>query len=225
MAQIKTDSQHYQNIANKIREKTGETSTYYPANMDEGVDRVYEAGKKAELDRFWDNYQENGNKKRYDYAFGGQGWSDEVYKTIKYEIGSPSLISGMYRFNETITDTLKAIDCKNFVPLHNVFDGAERLKTIRSLKVYSRNTFTSTFQYCYKLEELYIEGEIGQNGFNVQWSTKLSHDSLMRILNILEDKTGDTSGITWVVTIGEANKAKLTEAELLVAYNKGWEVM
>ncbi len=41
----------------------------------ENVPKVYEAGQQAEYDRFWDNYQQNGNRTNYAYAFAGQAWS------------------------------------------------------------------------------------------------------------------------------------------------------
>ena len=47
MAIVKTDSIHYSNIAAKIREKTGEATTYLPSEMPSGIDAVYEAGKSA----------------------------------------------------------------------------------------------------------------------------------------------------------------------------------
>jgi hypothetical protein len=172
--------------------------------LKQDFDDVYEAGKKAELDRFWDAYQENGNKTDYGYAFSGTGWTDETYKTIKYEIGSPKAFAGLYRYNNKVTDTVKGIDCKNSTKLLNVFDGAEKLKTIRKFKVYSNNTFASVFNNCNSLEERYIEGVIGQNGFNVQWSTKLSRDSLMRIINALST---ETSGLSVTLSKTAVNKA------------------
>ena len=47
MAIVKTDSAHYSNIAAKIREKTGEATTYKPSQMADGIEAVYEAGKGA----------------------------------------------------------------------------------------------------------------------------------------------------------------------------------
>lgn len=85
-------------------------------------------------------------------------------------------------------------------------------------------TFANAFYDCGALENLTIEGVIGQNGFNVQWSTKLSHDSLMSILNALADKSTDTSGTQWIVTIGTENLAKLTDAEKRIAFQKGWDL-
>ncbi len=42
--------------------------------------RVFDAGKKAEYDAFWDSFQQNGDRKNYQYAFCGSGW---VTKTLK----------------------------------------------------------------------------------------------------------------------------------------------
>ena len=49
MAIVKTDSVHYSNIAAKIREKTGEATTYKPSQMTDGIEAVYEAGKGARV--------------------------------------------------------------------------------------------------------------------------------------------------------------------------------
>ena len=51
----------------------------------ENVPKVYEAGKKAEYDRFWDIYQNYGERVNYDNAFSGEGWTTELFKP-KYNI-------------------------------------------------------------------------------------------------------------------------------------------
>lgn len=51
----------------------------------ENEQKVYDAGKKAEYDMFWDNFQENGNRGSYGYGFNGLGWTDENFKP-KYDI-------------------------------------------------------------------------------------------------------------------------------------------
>lgn len=50
----------------------------------ENTPKVYEAGKKAEYDAFWDSYQNNGNRKNYRGAFG-VGFTPETFKP-KYPI-------------------------------------------------------------------------------------------------------------------------------------------
>lgn len=104
----------------------------------------------------------------------------------------------------------------------STFRYCERLHTIAVIRVAQQDRFQDTFVNCLALENLTIEGTIGQNGFNVQWSTKLTHDSLMSIVNALADYSTDTSGTTWTVTLGSANIAKLTEEEQAIATSKGW---
>ncbi len=49
------------------------------------INKVFEAGKKAEYDSFWDIYQQNGNRQSYYTAFAGEGWTNDTFKP-KYDI-------------------------------------------------------------------------------------------------------------------------------------------
>lgn len=49
------------------------------------LDDAYESGQKSEYDRFWDEFQDNGKKTRYSYAFSGSGWTNDNL-TPKYQI-------------------------------------------------------------------------------------------------------------------------------------------
>lgn len=51
----------------------------------ENVPKVYDAGKQAEYDRFWDEFQNYGNRTRYCGGFSGGGWNKETFKP-KYVI-------------------------------------------------------------------------------------------------------------------------------------------
>ena len=46
---------------------------------------VYDAGKKAEYDAFWDGTQSKGSRINYSYGFSGVGWTDKTFKP-KYDI-------------------------------------------------------------------------------------------------------------------------------------------
>ena len=48
------------------------------------ADAVYEAGQKSEYDRFWDEFQQNGNRTNYSAAFSAL-WTAEIFKP-KYPI-------------------------------------------------------------------------------------------------------------------------------------------
>lgn len=49
------------------------------------LEAAREEGRQAEYDRFWDNFQQNGNRTRYVYGFAGVCWTKETLKP-KYPI-------------------------------------------------------------------------------------------------------------------------------------------
>ena len=51
----------------------------------ENEQKVYEAGKQAEYDRFWDAFQDNGNRTKYIYGFYGGGFDVNNFYP-KYDI-------------------------------------------------------------------------------------------------------------------------------------------
>ena len=106
--------------------------------------------------------------------------------------------------------------------LFSAFSYAVGLETIDKLILKSdgSQTFSSVFQGTTTLENIVIEGTIGQNGFDVSPCTKLTHDSLLSIINALKDYSGTTTAKT--VTLGATNLAKLTDAEKATATEKGW---
>lgn len=79
------------------------------------------------------------------------------------------------------------------------------------------NTTLTMFQDCDNLTNLKV-GKITVN-FKFANCGKLSHDSLMNVINALEP-----TETTKTLTIGTKNLAKLTEAEIAVATEKGWTV-
>ena len=82
-------------IADAIRGKTGGTEPLsFPEGMAAELDAVYEAGKQAEYDAFWDAHQNFGERVRYDYAFAGSGWTPDIFRP-KYDI-RPSVCSYMF---------------------------------------------------------------------------------------------------------------------------------
>jgi len=198
--------------------------------LKQDFDDVYEAGKKAatvnelDYDEFWDNLQKKGTNIHYSYRFAFTGWNDKIFNP-KYPIAvnHNNGISNMLFWNVEITNTKVPISVTNG-SMAQAFSNAQSLKTIPSLEVNGVTNFSSAFLNCTALEELNLSGVIDINGFNVQWSTLLTHDSLMSIINALKDYSADTSGTEWIVTIGDTNKAKLTDTELDIAQNKGWQV-
>jgi hypothetical protein len=63
------------------------------------------------------------------------------------------------------------------------------LKTIEKIIVNETVTYTNWFTNDTGLTNVIVEGTIGQNGFDIHWSTKLSADSLKSIINALSTTT------------------------------------
>ena len=100
-----------------------------------------------------------------------------------------------YMFYAIRTYSIPSINTKNATRLRCVYQNARKVKTIGTLilKDDGSQEFIDCFSNCGALENFTIEGTIGQNGFNVQWSTKLSGAS---IVSIIEALSTTTSGLT-----------------------------
>ncbi len=103
-------------------------------------------------------------------------------------------------------------------------DTSNQLIWIDEVEVAETNTFNGSFNYCKKLEHAIFTGTIATNGLNLQWSTLLDKESLLSIINCLKD-FGDQDGAVRSATLGPENLAKLTDAEKVIATQKGWTLV
>ena len=127
--------------------------------------------------------------------------------------------SNMFRGCESMTSA-PAIDTSNGTNFSYMFYGCKKLTSIPALDTSNGTNFIYMFYGHNALVDLNVVGTINATGLDVSYSTLLSHDSLMSIINALADKTG-VSG-TWKVTLGATNLAKLTAEEIAIAEGKGW---
>lgn len=88
----------------------------------------------------------------------------------------------------------------------SAWQGCTKLQTIEVLRCKASTTFSSAFDYCYELVNLTIEGTIGQNGLNLQWSTKLSRASIESVINALSTTTSGLSITLSKVAVNNAFK-------------------
>ena len=88
--------------------------------------------------------------------------------------------------------------------LRNSFGRCDNLETIEKLIVKEDLIFTASFAYCPKLKNLTIEGTIGQNGFDVQYSKSLSKASWQSIVSHLSDTK---TGLSITGSLDSVNKA------------------
>lgn len=212
--------------------------------------RVYDAGKEAQEQAFWDAYQNKGKRTDYQNAFAGNGWTNETFKP-RYNIAPRYLyctfrgtgLSGdlvtllqglgvtldssnatdlgfMFTYAAKIT-RVGAINTTSSGGLTYLFNGMTLLVTIDKLilRPAGDQTFNSTFGSCNALQDITIEGVIG-NDISFGNSPLLTHDSLINIISCLQDITGTAN--TRTLTLGATNLAKLTDAEKAVATGKGW---
>ena len=124
-------------------------------------------------------------------------------------------------FYQSHIKTIPTIDATSITDsVNGIFEYWEVGESIEKIIVTETTPVTRWFVRCWELQNLEIEGTIGESGLNISWSTKLSHDSLMSIINALKDYSSTTS--TWTATLGTENLAKLTDAEKAIATQKGW---
>lgn len=186
-------------------------------------DEVYAAGKKAQYDEFWDNFQDYGNRTAYEYGFRGIGWNDISFYP-KYDIIAVGLSQAIF-YASTITDfvavfekTRTVLDVSNATNISELFctSSTTRIPTISTVgadnfvKVFydchnlvtiekkifrsdNSQTYNSVFTRCYALENLIVEGTISQGTINLSWSKKLSKTSITSVINALSTTTSALS--------------------------------
>lgn len=193
------------------------------ATIAENVPKVFDAGKKAEYDAFWDSYQVNGT--RTGYSNGFYNWRRDAFNP-KYPIrctnsnGANSTFASFYAkeilVDVEITNPNPGVWTNN---ANMTFYNADGLVTITKLILDESVSFPNTFYNCKALQNITIEGVIGKN-IDFSACTKLTHDSLMSIINHLQAKSSGS----FVLTLGAANldPNKLSDADKAIAIEKGW---
>lgn len=232
----------------------GETEGFqrgYLDGRDAGIEEGKGTGKQEEYDRFWDAYQQNGNRLDYSYAFAGHGWTDETFNP-KYDIkpthashlfsscpitnlvgkldaynvtlDTSNLVSITYLAQYSNIERLPTLDMRKAPNLSYFLYGNEKLHTIDKiiLKDDGSQTFsTYTFFNNTALKEIRFEGVIGKNGLDFS-SCPLSYASLESIAHALEYK-GDWTG-SWVIRVGGDNYGKLGNNLIQEIEGKGWAI-
>lgn len=211
-----------------------------------GYDEGYEAALKAEYDRFWDGWLENGNRLNFKMAFSGDYWTDETFSP-RYDIvpriaerifeGTKivDLIGCLERcavimdfsqcqtFNYMLTNgaTIKhfpPIDLSASAGFQDGFRYASSLESASLVNVAEKHTWSNAFANCSSLVDLSISGTIGKT-ISFAQSKLLSEASVQNIIDVLADLTGQTAQtITFHKDVG----AKLTDAQKNTISDKNW---
>ena len=210
--------------------------------------KVYEAGKQAEYNTFWDLYQQNGNRTDYQNGFCGEGWMEETYKP-KYDIfttnsymlfrrtgikdlgaaihnsGKRVVTSHTYlQFTFQQSQNLESIDGIEFTtPLTYVsgaFSYCNKLKKIQTLPI-SEDATTLDFTNIPLLEDISFSGVIPVN-ISFAQSGKLTGASVQSVIDCLKDLTGATAQ---TLTFHKDVVNKLTQAQKDAIFAKNWTLV
>jgi hypothetical protein len=206
----------YVRACDKIREKAEITERINSAELPSKVDEVYEAGKKSQYNEDWNNQLDGGKRTNFNLAFSGIGWNDKTFKppikikptdsyaymmfartgvtSITFEMLDVSDVTVLH-YSFYLSNYLRSveIDIRSCKKLSNTFQTAYALEYLHIKNISPDCVFIQTFDDANILKELIIEGVIGQNGLNFQWSTKLSKASIISIINALSTTTSGLS--------------------------------
>ena len=101
----------------------------------ENTPNVYEAGRKFEHDRFWDVYQDYGNRTDYASAFAGKGWCEATFMP-KYPITVVNGANNMFLktrfvdFKQHCADNGIVIDFSQATGTSNLFQSCAELTSV-----------------------------------------------------------------------------------------------
>lgn len=169
----------------------------WDAGYDEGYSTGFEDGKQDEQDRFWDEFQDYGNRTYYSYAFYYRyGWTDKNFKpkypfTIEYA-------SAMFD-NSRLTSIVQPIDISNAKANYTGLFKNSTLVTIPKFITAENKTYTDDFTGCTKLKNITFEGVIGRD-LNMQWCP-LTVESAISIITHLKDYSGTDKADTYSITL------------------------
>ena len=248
MAKKKYEEANIQAIADTIRDKTGTDNTYDTSEMASGVNEVYEAGKKAEYENFWDNFN---YFSIWDYHYAGTGWNKENFRPTEDIILSVRTFArhgwnrdGIYDLVEhlkslgvkiikmtsgretfiycTMFNRLPEIDATKATYFLDTFYGMIRLVTIDKLIINTdvvTNWSADIFGNCTRLVNINMEGSVLGKSISFLWCP-LSVESIKSIILCLKDFSGTTSEYTTTITF-KTSAFEALEAEGATAEYNG----
>lgn len=205
----------------------------------ENQQAVYDAGKQAEYDAFWNTFQQSGNRTSYANGISGRGWTVDNFKP-KYDIivGGSALSMFMYNgvkadlvellkncgvvldfssanslqmtFQSAWFTRLGEIDASNAGNVSQTFMAMPNLVTIDKLILGEKNTgYSAIFTSTTTLKNITIDGVIVRS-INFSPCSKLTLESALSIVNHLKNLTGTDTTAT--ITL-HANTWALLDAD------------
>jgi len=223
-------------VTEKLRKASENTPKVYNAGFSAGVQSGeesgyaagFEEGKKAEYDSFWDIFQQNGTRVRYERVFAETGsgmlWrvgttyrpkypivptrADEMYDATRLpydalkEVDFSNCTSFRQTFAYASTPRLGVIDARKATNFHDTFAWSSAITTIDKLIFAETTPIINAFTKCTKLANIVVEGTIG---VTVDFKDcPLTKDSITSVVNAL---SSSASGKTATFNKAAVNSA------------------
>lgn len=221
----------------------------------ENMPKVFEAGKDAEYNAFWDEFIANSNKGYAPYLFAGNGWNNRNFRPNKNLIFKDS-VNSLFResnitnLKECLNNCGVTLDFSRATNLNYAFAYGKHQYLPKISVISARNNIQSTFSgtssssHLIWIDEVEV-AETSTFSKSFDYCKNLEHAIFTGVLatNGLDlhwstklDKESllsiigilqdkTSAGSTWTVTLGTENLAKLTDAEKAVATQKGWTLV
>ena len=198
-------------IAENIRSKTGGTEALTLDDMASGVNEVFEAGKKAEYNEFWDIFQDYGNRTFYNTAFA-RGFPKASYNP-KYNLkGSVNSTFAIGEITDVKVRILDATDIQQIVRYNS------SITRIPELNISESTNFgtSSPFIGATKLSDITLTGVLATS---VSFSDcPLSVASMKSIISCLKDYSAEAP-FTHTLTLKDSCKTALEGDTETVSFN------
>lgn len=197
-------------------------------SFDEGYNKGktdgFVEGKTAEQTAFWDIYQDNGNRRNYDYAFVGSGWTDEVYNP-KYSIVT-ELCNYMFRQSKVTNTKVPIILVGEYGAELFVDSDVEEIKSIEATD--DNFDWSIVFLGAKNLVRVGVRGVISCD-FYIDESENLDDETLIAFVHALTPDGGfvvyfNSNIIEKLSTIYMDERSPEYEGQSLenVIFEKGW---
>jgi hypothetical protein len=188
------------------------------------ADAVYKKGRQAQDEEFWGKIQNNGGKRNYRRMFGNrEAWDDDSFKPVYDMVASTmqecfavnsTLTSIKYKANGDIL-TIDGSNISSSTGFNNAFDQMTNLQEIGLIISNVNAPWLEAFRNDTNLVEVSFGGTIGK-AFDIHYSTKLSSNSLLSILNACNK---ENAGVT--ITLPKNKESVINgNAELLEELNR-----
>jgi hypothetical protein len=193
------------------------------------IDEVYEAGKQAEYNEFWDKFQDYGNRTDYTSAF--RGFPNEIYNP-KYDLqGGMNSAFALCKITDVKVRILNATNIQQLCRYNSDITRIPELNISESTNLGSDSPFLGAS----KLRDLIMTGVLAKS---ISFSNcPLYVTSIKSIISCLKDYSGTDGEYTYTVTFktsafnvlesegstAEYNGEACTWAELID--NKKWNLV